>query len=121
MSLDEQGSGWARFRCETCSEVAGTVLLPNPDGITITGFIGECHLTIDPASASAIKEALEQRDAAALYSMSYEWAPFYCPDCEAIYCVQHWITEIRFDEDDPGWYDATYGTCPNGHRHLLDD
>jgi len=24
-------------------------------------------------------------------------------------------------DDHPGWYDATYGTCPQGHRRKLDD
>jgi len=33
----------------------------------------------------------------------------------AAYCRSHWNTETTFDD---GFYDATYGTCPRGHRRM---
>ncbi|MBY9019808.1 MAG: hypothetical protein KGD67_02040 [Candidatus Lokiarchaeota archaeon] len=42
----------------------------------------------------------------------------YCPQCDKIYCWEHY--EAREEYDD-GFYDCTYGTCPNGHRRMIDD
>ena len=47
------------------------------------------------------------------------FAPFYCPDCKACYCYKDWNAAMRFDDD--GGYDETVGTCPRGHRHVIDD
>lgn len=50
-------------------------------------------------------------DAAALYALDFELAPFYCPDCRASYCDTHWRRELR---------DGIRGTCPEGHHRLLE-
>lgn len=51
----------------------------------------------------------------------YEGMDAYCPDCGMIYCKDHWVMEVKYDEDFPGFYDCTYGTCPRGHRRMIDD
>lgn len=42
----------------------------------------------------------------------------YCPECDRIYCRGHYHLEEAWDE---GFYDCTYGTCPEGHRRMVDD
>jgi hypothetical protein len=42
----------------------------------------------------------------------------FCPECDAIYCHSHYRTQVVEDE---GFYDCTYGTCPRGHRRMIDD
>ena len=42
----------------------------------------------------------------------------YCPDCDKIYCRNHYAVQETFDE---GFYDCAYGTCPEGHRRIIDD
>jgi len=42
----------------------------------------------------------------------------YCPPCDRIYCYIHYNVSREFDE---GFYDCCYGTCPQGHRRLIDD
>ncbi len=42
----------------------------------------------------------------------------YCPDCDKVYCRLDYNVDEKWDE---GFYDCTYGTCPQGHRRLLDD
>lgn len=42
----------------------------------------------------------------------------YCPECDKLYCREEYDLEEEWDE---GFYDDTYGTCPEGHRRLLDD
>ncbi len=44
--------------------------------------------------------------------MTERSASFYCPDCGASYCKDHWQQQVEFDD---GFYDCTYGTCPQGH------
>ena len=76
---------------------------------------------VAPVAYETVREALAAADAGALHRVSRQWAPCYCPTCKCCYCVSHWDTEIRFDDDFPSWYDATYGICPRGHRRLLND
>ncbi len=92
-----------------------------PGGIIVAGFFGANWLSVDPSNSRTIEIAIEQADAKTLNALNTEWAPFYCPACEAAYCKDHWILQLQFDDDDPGWYDCTYGTCPKGHRYMLDD
>lgn len=42
----------------------------------------------------------------------------YCPDCDRVYCATHYQLEVEYDE---GFYDCTRGTCPEGHRRMVDD
>ncbi len=34
---------------------------------------------------------------------------------------EHWICEVRFDDDFDDFHDCTCGTCPEGHRKMIDD
>jgi hypothetical protein len=63
-----------------------------------------------------IREAIA--DAAALYALDPEFAPFYCPECERTYCGEHWRTEDVFAD---GFHESIRGTCPEGHARLLED
>lgn len=42
----------------------------------------------------------------------------YCPKCDKIYCYQHYKVQEVWDE---GFYDCTYGTCPLGHKRIIND
>ena len=48
----------------------------------------------------------------------FEGLDAYCPKCDKIYCWEHYNAEEVFDD---GFYDCTYGTCPNGHKRMIDD
>ena len=76
---------------------------------------------VSPNVQPVIEAALAMADADALYQLDHFWAPFYCPTCQRVYCREHWLIIPEFDEDFPGWYDCAYGTCPQGHRRLIDD
>jgi len=49
---------------------------------------------------------------------SYEGIDAYCPECDRIYCWNHYKLEEEWDE---GFYDCTYGECPKGHKRMIDD
>jgi hypothetical protein len=42
----------------------------------------------------------------------------YCPTCDRIYCRTHYNVSEEWDE---GFYDCSRGTCPQGHKRLVDD
>lgn len=48
----------------------------------------------------------------------YEGLDAYCPECNKIYCWEHYNAREEFDD---GFYDCTYGECPYGHKRMIDD
>lgn len=48
----------------------------------------------------------------------HEGMDAYCPECDRLYCAAHYLRE---EEYDAGFYDCTFGTCPAGHRRIIDD
>lgn len=42
----------------------------------------------------------------------------YCPQCDRIYCREHYNVREEYDE---GFYDCSRGTCPQGHSRMVDD
>ncbi len=48
----------------------------------------------------------------------YEGLDAYCPECDKIYCWEHYDAKEEYDE---GFYDCTYGICPKGHKRMIDD
>ncbi|NVM16223.1 MAG: hypothetical protein HWN80_00800 [Candidatus Lokiarchaeota archaeon] len=49
---------------------------------------------------------------------SIEGLDAYCPDCDKIYCWEHYNAREEYDD---GFYDCTMGECPAGHRRMIDD
>jgi predicted RNA-binding Zn-ribbon protein involved in translation (DUF1610 family) len=78
------------------------------DGVTCQN---QCRL--DESSLPFVKRALEDGNSAALYAMDSEYVSSFCPQCGCHYCRKHWEQEVAYDD---GFYDCTYGTCPDGHR-----
>ena len=107
-----------------CDAVA-IVVSRQDGGITVTGFLGTTWLAASTARAGVsrrdIDRAIRAGDAAALHRMNPEFAAAWCPECGACYCRPHWVAVAAGADDHPGWYDATHGTCPEGHRRVLDD
>lgn len=58
------------------------------------------------------------KDASSIHAHLPEGMDAYCPPCQRVYCRAHYQTEETYDE---GFYDSTYGTCPAGHRRMIDD
>ncbi|MFW9821147.1 MAG: hypothetical protein ACFFE5_16200 [Candidatus Thorarchaeota archaeon] len=48
----------------------------------------------------------------------YEGLDAYCPECNKIYCWEHYDAREEYDD---GFYDCTYGICPRGHKRMIDD
>ena len=131
----------ATYPCGACGAVASTVslvapgqsdprLTPEPPGVPPgigTIFSGHAQLSIDggpvsltlgPVSMEAVTAALASGDAAALFEIDPEYAPFWCPTCGASYCRDHYRSYPVYDD---GYFDCVRGVCPNGHERVLED
>lgn len=114
----------AAYACDLCGAEAGRIEA-RPDGariaVTVTGVSGT--MTVWRAADDLPRaEAAMRGGLRTLYDYDAEWASFYCPACARAYCRKHWRLEMQFEHDHlPGWYDFTYGTCPEGHRRIVDD
>jgi hypothetical protein len=85
------------------------------------GFLGKTSMRLDSAAAERVAQVLQRADAAALYALNLEYAPFYCPTCAAVYCGECWRTFLVFADDLPGFLEETRGICPQGHERMLSD
>ncbi len=116
--LASQATAQAVFSCEKCDAIAGRLILVG-DHLAILGFVGSSGYRVRPRSVAAVANAITERDLAKLRSVEPEYAPFWCKTCRQSFCRDHWEPlDVTLDD---GFYDATYGTCPNGHRQKVDD
>ena len=135
----------ATYLCGACGKVAATVTLvapgqpdprltPEPPGAppgrsTLLGTVfprsgrlsidgGPVSITVAPVPMEEVAAALDTGDAAALYELDSEYAPFYCPRCALSYCGDHYRTVELYDD---GFFDCIRGVCPQGHERTLAD
>ena len=113
----------AEFHCAVCGALAATLTLDAEGMYEHIHFMGQITERTDGPERDALTDGIIRRDVAAIYAANALWAPFYCPECKAVYCGEHWRVEMTFEDEDglPGWYDCAHGTCPHGHRRLVDD
>ncbi len=126
--MDEGKEAVARavYNCSACGKEAAAVELveeKKTDGTTqwwirISGFIGVVSEVVAESAVESFRLYLRRSDAALLPE---RFAPFYCRKCGKCYCIDHWLCEVRYDDDFDDFYDCTYGTCPEGHRKMIDD
>lgn len=119
MTFPVQGTGAVEFRCVLDGSVAGTV------GIEVEGERGPLVIRSPWGRVlfylypqQPVEDALTMRDAGVLHFLHPEFAPFWCPQCEAAYCGAHWIS---WEVEDEGFHDETRGSCPRGHERVLLD
>ena len=113
---------YARFDCATCAHPAGRVELGGGASeaatLVVTSPLGRGSFRLEGTPRQEAGAAVSSADLSALYRLDPEFAPFWCPRCELSYCDRHWTREVVVED---GFYDCTYGTCPAGHRRILDD
>ena len=114
--------------CDVCGKTA--MVFKMGPFLGKRGFVysGITHETAFPAeNLPKVFELLGKNDIKGLHAFLhkdldvYEGLDAYCPECDKVYCADHMKMEVVMDEDDPAFYDCTYGTCPKGHRRMIDD
>ena len=112
--------------CSICGEVAveykiGVGQFDKEEKLLYKGII--FGTSLNKSLAPQLFDSLENEDIANAHEFmkkyhSYEGMDAYCPECDKIYCWNHYKLEEEWEE---GFYDCTMGECPKGHRRMIDD
>ncbi|MFW9896985.1 MAG: hypothetical protein ACFFD7_14360 [Candidatus Thorarchaeota archaeon] len=91
------------------------------ESLVFRGITLETSLNVD--LATELFKILENQDLLSAHKFmrkhhSFEGMDTYCPECDKIYCWEHYN---GWEEYDDGFYDCTYGVCPKGHKRMNDD
>ena len=112
----------AKFFCDLCGKEAGHMLiLQTPRGTELLRRSFTSAMTQRGPFSETIYSAVMGQNAKDLYALDFELTPFYCPECDACYCGDHWVRWDEFDEDFPLFHDSIQGQCPKGHIRMLED
>ena len=128
----------ARFTCARCGrEAAHLSLFGRGVPETITGHppigvgafptlvieAGRLSQRIGTAALGSdeLVRALAAADAPGLYAVNPEFAPFWCPTCEASFCADEWHVWDVWDPEFPEFWEELRGFCPNGHERWIFD
>lgn len=115
-----------QLSCSVCGKIAvefktGYGKFDEKESLIIRGITHESSLDINLADEAftLLKEGdLERIHALLKNHHSNEGLDAYCPECDKIYCWEHYDAHEAYDE---GFYDFTYGICPKGHKRMIDD
>ena len=115
------------FVCAVCGKTAGDLSIvtgcasaggEQRKALVVRSFICEWQRELAGPEVEEFSRLLQERDAAGLFARNIELVPFYCLECDKIYCRDHWECAPAYDD---GFYDCTKGTCPKGHTRTMDD
>jgi hypothetical protein len=113
--------------CAFCGKVeAGfRIAVSKRDGKKYLYYIGiTTTASFDSKDAKKVFSLLEEDNIAAVHDFAHSSAALeegidaYCPKCDKIYCYNHYNVSEKWDE---GFYDCHYGTCPLGHKRIIND
>jgi hypothetical protein len=112
--------------CSVCSDIAvefkiGESRFSKVESLLFKGITHGTALKI--TLAEKLFKILENKDLLGIHNFmrkyhAYEGLDAYCPECNKIYCWEHYNAKEEYDDS---FYDCTRGICPNGHRRMIDD
>lgn len=112
--------------CSVCSKNAvefkiGYGRFDKSEALVFRGITHERSMNVN--LANTLFRILQKKDLLEVHNFmkkhhSFEGLDAYCPECDRIYCWEHYNAREEFDD---GFYDCTYGECPNGHKRMIDD
>lgn len=123
----QAGTEEYRLPCAVCSEIAvifktGVPEIEKENKLLYSGIAMRTYFSLE--HAPKVFSLLQKDDIRGVHEYIIEKTAFregvdgYCPDCDKIFCREHYNVQETFDE---GFYDCSYGTCPSGHRRMIDD
>jgi hypothetical protein len=116
-----------RLPCSICGTIAVIFKIEvdrwsNEEALIYTGITHQTGLGLN--LADPVFKLLETGQIAEVHQLlgnyvaTEQGIDAYCPDCDKIYCWEHYSPVEEFDD---GFYDDTMGTCPEGHTRMIDD
>jgi hypothetical protein len=107
--------------CAACRRAAATfeIGIDRWSGNRALLFSGITRSKAFPLTLAAnVLRELQGGRISSVHSSIEEGIDAYCPACDRIYCRDHYLLDVEYDE---GFYDCTRATCPEGHRRMVDD
>ena len=112
--------------CSVCGKSAvefriGYGRLDEKESLVFRGITLETSLNVK--LANMLFKILQKKDLLGVHNFmkkyhSFEGVDAYCPECDNIYCWEHYNAREEYDD---GFYDCTYGGCTKGHKRMIDD
>jgi hypothetical protein len=112
--------------CSVCGKIAvvfkiGYGRLDEKESLVFRGITLETSLNVE--LVKILFKVLQNNDLLDAHNFmkkyhSNEGMDAYCPECNKIYCWEHYDAREEYDD---GFYDCTYGECPKGHKRMIDD
>ncbi|MFW9828923.1 MAG: hypothetical protein ACFFEY_15140 [Candidatus Thorarchaeota archaeon] len=112
--------------CSVCGKIAvifkiGFGRFDKKESLVFRGITHERSLSIE--LAETLFNILQKKNLSLIHQFmkkyhSFEGLDAYCPECDRIYCWEHYDAREEYDD---GFYDCTYGICPRGHKRMIDD
>lgn len=91
----------------------------NRDRLERTEFIGNVTKFGPYPQLVDLFESIQRGDYDLARQLDPDFVAFYCRICDRVYCDTCW--QVGPPEFDEGFYDCTWGTCPNTHVQIVDD
>ena len=110
------------FVCAECGENAGIVRVATSDlglCVEVSSFTSKLRAPVSQLNRPVSDLVIAMESAKTLFEFDFEFAPFFCPQCDRCYCGKHWRRWDVFESD--GWHDSIRGVCPRGHERMLED
>jgi len=111
--------------CMVCGEIAVVFSFGESLGESEVIYKGITHQTsLGRSMNKALIRCLNDQNIAGIHSLVKEKRTMedgldaYCPACDKIYCKRHYQVTAEWDA---GYYDCSYGICPEGHKRIIDD
>jgi len=112
--------------CSVCGNVAvefriGYGRFDKKESLVFRGITHETSLDLN--LAKILFRVLQEENLLEVHNFlkkyhTYEGLDAYCPECNKIYCWEHYNVREEYDD---GFYDFSYGECPEGHKRMIDD
>jgi hypothetical protein len=112
--------------CSVCGDIAvefkiGESRFSKIESLLFKGITHGTALKI--TLAENLFKLLQKKDLRGVHNFmkkhhAYEGLDAYCPECDKIYCWEHYNAKEEYDDS---FYDCTRGICPKGHKRMIDD
>jgi hypothetical protein len=119
------GEGEYGLPCSVCGKIASTIKTGDINGEKTMVYSGIAHMTrVDTDYIEDIFRLLDEENLGGLneylqgHTLTDEGLDSYCPECDAVYCYDHFNVEEFWDA---GFYDHIEDTCPRGHKRMITD
>ena len=60
-------------------------------------YKGERQLVLEESDAARLREVLSASDPRGLHTINEDWARFYCPHCDQVYCSDDMIDRTHLE------------------------